>query len=105
MIKYHKKSEFFLIIQKIVRIWAITTRERVIEYESSKIMNKSSRRTRRINKKIQLYSSVTKKASFWKIYNKIVIYKVNNKKNNKNVNKNVKNNDSRSNRSIRRNKF
>ena len=46
-----------------------------------------------------------KKVSFWKIYYKIVIYKVNNKKNNKNVNKNVKNNDSRSNRSIRRNKF
>ena len=58
-----------------------------------------------LTRKVQEYSSVTKKVSFWKIYSKIVIYKVNNKKNNKNVNKNVKNNDSRSNRSIRRNRF
>ena len=56
-------------------------------------------------RKVQEYSSVTKKVSFWKNYSKIVIYKVNNKKNNKNANKNVKNNDSRSNRSIRMNKF
>ena len=58
--------------------------------------------TRRVN---NTQVSQSRKVRFWKIYSKIVIYKVNNKKNNKNVNKNVKNNDSRSNRSIRRNKF
>ena len=61
-----QKSEFFIIIQKIVRILAITTAERAIVYESSKSMNRSSRETRIINKKSQKYSSVTKKVRFEK---------------------------------------
>ena len=68
-------------------------------------MNRSSRRTRIINTKSQKYSNITQKVRFSKIYSKIVIQNVNNKKNNKNVNKNVYENDTRSNRSIKINKF
>ena len=66
-------------------------------------MNRSSRRTRIINKKSQKYSRITKKVRFWKIFSKIVIQNVNNKKNNKNFNKNLNDNDIRPNRSIRMN--
>ena len=105
MLKCHKKCEFFINIQKIVRILAITTIERAIVYESSKSMNRSSRRTRIINTKSQKYSNITQKVRFSKIYSKIVKQNVNNKKINKNVNKNGNKNDIRSNRSIRMNKF
>ena len=57
MLKCHKKSEFFIIIQKTVRIQAITTIERAIIYEYSKSMNRFKQR----NKNNQKYSSVTKK--------------------------------------------
>ena len=72
MLKCHKKCEFSIIIQKIVRILTITTittTERAIVYKSSKSMNRSSRRTRIINKKSQKCKSITKKVRLWKIYN------------------------------------
>ena len=61
--------------------------------------------TKNNQQKSQKYSSVTKKVRFWKIYCRIVLYNVNDKKNNKNVNKNVNNNDSISNRNMRMKKF
>ena len=66
MLKCHKKCEFFIIIQKIVRILTITTTERAIVYESSKRMNRSSRRTRIINTKSQNTQISQKKLDFEK---------------------------------------
>ena len=42
LLKCHKKVSFYIILQKIVRILAITTTERTIEEESSKRMNGSN---------------------------------------------------------------
>ena len=65
------------------------------EYEQIKQDNKNNQPE---ESKIQ---KCHKKSKILKIYSKIVIQNVNNKKNNKNMNKNLNNNESKSNRSIR----